>query len=83
MNKYTVIVSFTSDCCTKPHLWMQGVEASSEDEAARKVRADLESGKQFGDSEDDEGYGQEYNVSDYVVLPGLFLGASVKDYEAL
>ncbi len=35
---YTVFVSFVGECCPRPHLWVETVDAVDKDAAARKVR---------------------------------------------
>jgi hypothetical protein len=42
--KYSFVATFESDCCAKPHLWIESVDAPSESAAKKKflriVRAD-------------------------------------------
>lgn len=58
---YTVVVAFTGECCSFPHLWVQGGLYRSPSEAARSVL------RKFRSIEGEQAY-------EYIVFPGVIPG---------
>jgi hypothetical protein len=45
VKRFTVIACFVGECCVRPHLWVQGVSASTPDAAWLKARGEMGEGK--------------------------------------
>lgn len=41
MKRYTFVFSFTGECCTRSHLWVQSATARTRKEAFQRVLADV------------------------------------------